>query len=144
MTHNQKKRPDTKELLCHVKMLDMKCQAENQDIENEEIMKTIKFPKDLGLLNEHLPKPKYDLAKSKSTKVIQFSPVLSFKSTNNLPSLSNAPVKSMKNLPLGTGNMTTQKVNELNPIHKNISIKELIAARRPKVLNKIGSQKLIF
>ena len=27
---------------------------------------------------------------------------------------------------------------------KNMSIKELIAARRPKVLNKVGSQKLIF
>lgn len=135
-------------MLCHTKMLDMRCEAEGgYDVEHGEILKTIQFPKNLGLLNEHLPKPKYDLgsnSKVKSTKVIQFSGVLSFKSSNNLPSLNNPPLRSMKNLPENTNNMQSEKIIGLNPVHKNLSIKELIAARRPKVLKKVGSQKLIF
>lgn len=54
------------------------------------------------------------------------------------------PLGSMKNLPVNATNMGSQKVIGLTPTNKNMSIKELIAARRPKVLNKVGSQKLIF
>ena len=74
MTHNQKKRPDAKELLCHPKMLEMKHEFEDQENDDERLLKTIKFPKNLNCLNEQLPKPKYDLNKSKSTKIIQLPP----------------------------------------------------------------------
>ena len=50
-------------------------------------------------------------------------------------------VCSTKILP---GNLPSDKQIGLTPSSKNMSIKELIAARRPKALNKCGSQKLIF
>jgi hypothetical protein len=50
-------------------------------------------------------------------------------------------VCSTKLLP---SNLPSEKLIGLAPSSKNMSIKELIAARRPKALNKCGSQKLIF
>ncbi len=52
-------------------------------------------------------------------------------------------VSSIKVLP-GLSNQPSDKGIGLTPSTKNMSIKELIAARRPKALNKCGSQKLIF
>lgn len=52
----------------------MKSGCEDQEEENKDLLKTIKFPKNLTALNEQLPKPKYELNKSKSTKVIKLPP----------------------------------------------------------------------
>lgn len=59
MTHNQKKRPEIKEILCYPKMMDMKSNYETDDQIDEALLKTIKFPPNLKNLNQNLPKAKY-------------------------------------------------------------------------------------
>ena len=69
MTHNQKKRPELKEILCFPKMMDMKSNFENDDKIDEKLLKTIKFPTNLKNLNENLPKAKYE-SKCKTSKML--------------------------------------------------------------------------
>lgn len=109
------------------------------------MLKTIKFPKNLNSLNDQLPKPKYDLNKSKSTKMIQLPEESPTSSKLICQTSKKLPLGSMKNINIvPNNNMPSEKVIGGTPLTKNMSIKELIAARRPKVLTKVGSQKLIF
>ena len=126
-------------------MLEMKHEVEDQDQENDKMLKTIKFPKNLGSLNDQLPKPKYDLNKSKSTKIIQLPEESPTSSKLICQTSKKIPLGSMKNINIVSNNMASEKaIGGVTPLAKNMSIKELIAARRPKVLTKCGSQKLIF
>lgn len=66
------------------------------------MLKTIKFPKNLNCLNDQLPKAKYDLNKSKSTKIIQFPPEESPTSSKLIShTTKKIPLGSMKNIQLG-------------------------------------------
>ncbi len=69
MTHNQKKRPDVKEILCCAKMLDMKEFYEHPQKLDENLLKTIKFPQNIKTLNDNLPRPKYE-SKCKTSKML--------------------------------------------------------------------------
>jgi hypothetical protein len=51
MTHNQKKRPDIKELLCYPKMMELKDIFEREEKTDNRLIETIKFPQNLKLLN---------------------------------------------------------------------------------------------
>lgn len=59
----------------------------------------------MGLLNDQLPKPKYDLNKSKSTKMIQFSEESPKSSKLISNTTKKIPLGSMKNLPVNATNM---------------------------------------
>ena len=109
-------------------------------------MKTIKFPKNINFLNEQLPKPKYDLNKSKSTKMIQLPDESPMGSKLTSSTSKKIPIGSMKSIQVHANNMNSEKMIAIVPSTstKNMTIKELIAARRPKALVKCGSQKLIF
>lgn len=75
LTLNHKARPGCKELLAEQKMLEMKKEVDLEMIENEELLKTIKFPPNLKQLNEKLPKPQYGIdspaMKCKTAKIIK-------------------------------------------------------------------------
>lgn len=80
------------------------------------------------------------MTKSKSTKHIKLPDEIQTPGNSNISTTS-------KHIPLGSSkNIPSEKKIGLTPgtLTKNMSIKELIAARRPKVLAKVGSQKLIF
>lgn len=134
LTMNQKTRPGCKELLCEPKMLDMKKELDDEIFDNEELLQTIKFPPNLKFLNEKLPKPQYGVEspgmKCKTAKIIKIDGELKENSKKTIPIPSLRLVTSEKHI-------------GLNPPRSIKDIKE-IAVRKPKVLNKNGSQKLIF
>lgn len=98
-------------------------------------MGTIKFPPNLKALNQNLPKPKYD-NEGKPGKSLKFidNDLVKAGSTKNvgLPSMKN--IRSEKN------------INLINIASiKNIGTENIkTEAQKPKTLNKIASQKLIF
>lgn len=83
-------------------------------------------------LNENLPKPKYE-SKCKTSKVIPE------------PEEEKKGAKSTVKLPIPSLKLITSEKNLLlPPSQKHIIDNQSYLARRPKVLNKNGSQKLIF
>jgi hypothetical protein len=98
-------------------------------------MGTIKFPPNLKALNQNLPKPKYDNdgKPGKSLRFIENDPI-KVGSTKNIGLPSMKSIKSEKN------------INLINIASiKNIGADNTkTEAQKPKVLNKIASQKLIF
>lgn len=96
------------------------------------MLQTIKFQMNLKGLNENLPRPKYE-SKSKTSKFIESensSDIKQIKSTMKLPPPSLKQITSEKNL--------------LLPSEKGNNLRDVLVARKPKILNKNGSQKLIF
>lgn len=69
------------------------------------MLKTIKFPKNLNLLNEQLPKPKYDLKKCKSTKIIQLAEDSLTSSKLIWHTSKKLPLGSMKNINVNPNNV---------------------------------------
>ena len=110
------------------------------------MLKTITFPKNINNLNEQLPKPKYAM-KSKTTKLIQIDSETDIKKGPSCVTSKKIPLSgmtSMKMLPINEAPSQKLIGEPQTPLNKYMSIKELIAARRPKALIKCGSQKLIF
>ena len=99
----------------------------------EKMLNTIKFPTNLKNLNQNLPKPKYE-SKCKTSKM--------------LPEIEETPktCKSTVKLPLPSIKKITSEKNILLPQSQKYiqEVRENCLARKPRVLNKNGSQKLIF
>jgi len=131
MTHSQKKRPEIKEILCYPKMMDMKSNYETDEQGDDAMLKTIKFPPNLKNLNQHLPKAKYE-SKCKTAKLIP-EPDENIKVSKSTVKL---PLPSLKQI-------TSEKNLILPPSQKHLGEHGTLA-RKPRVLNKNGSQKLIF
>ena len=91
-------------------------------------MGTIQFPKNVKFLNEKLPKPKYECEEPNTVKTLKIIKNCERKESVKklLPIPSLQTIKSEKQLP-----SENQK-------------KDITLARKPKALNKNGSQKLIF
>ena len=98
-------------------------------------MGTIKFPPNLKALNQNLPKPKYD-NDGKPGKSLRFIENDNIK----LASSKNIGLPSMK------GIKSEKNINLINIASiKNIGAENTkTEAQKPKTLNKIASQKLIF
>jgi hypothetical protein len=98
------------------------------------LLKTIKFPNNLKNLNENLPRPKYE-SRCKTSKLLPdpHDEVKYTKSTVKLPLPSLKLITSEKNLLLPPSQKLIGDLKEGS-----------MMARRPKILNKNGSQKLIF
>ena len=141
LTHKQKERPDTRELLCYPKIMDLKEDWEEEGVQDE-LMGTIELPKNLKTLNSNLPKAKYN--KCKTAKLISFdieddeeenlSRHQKPKSTIKLPLPSLKTISSEKRIKL------PPPVETSNEGERN----EGCVARRPRVFKKVGSKKLIF
>ena len=112
----------------------MKKEHDQDEFDNEELLQTIKFPTNLKQLNEQLPKAQYGIEspaiKCKTAKIIKtFGDV-----KENSKKLISAPSLKLITSEKSIGITQQKSVKDLN----NIPI------RKPKILNKNGSQKLIF
>lgn len=101
-------------------------------MQEEQLLQTIKFPKNLKNLNENLPKSKYD--EDNPTK-------LKFKTAKIIKLCNENKEQSKKLISTPSLKLITSEKNLSTAQQK--SVKDLLV-RRPKVLNKNGSQKLIF
>lgn len=107
----------------------MKEEAFEEAGQEEKLLQTIKFPKNLKNLNENLPKAKYD--EDSAGHRFKTAKVLKTYNENKEASRKLLPTPSLKLI-------TSEKC-----LAPQKSVKDLLA-RKPKVLNKNGSQKLIF
>lgn len=112
----------------------MDLKEEIDEDEENQLIRTIKFPQNLKGLNDKLPKANYE-SKNKTMKDIPIENNSHIKSVKSIVKLPLTSVKSVKIIPSEKTILTPS--NGLN-------LRESSQAKKPKILMKNASHKLIF